>query len=92
MTFSIYFYVFLFLFVATHYNDFHCLLCLFIEKNSFFLQVVHGAQVHDEPQHIIRKRSIDHPIRILLYYDDSVYRYVFVLWQRLSQYKHSIIK
>lgn len=32
--------------------------------------------VHIEPVHIMKKRSIDHPLRILLYYDESVYRYV----------------
>lgn len=44
-----------------------------------YLQVVHGVEAHDEPHHIIRKRSLDHPIRILLYYDYSVYRYVGIL-------------
>ncbi|XP_063706190.1 leishmanolysin-like peptidase [Culicoides brevitarsis] len=35
-------------------------------------EVIHG--VHIEPAHIIKKRSIDQPLRILLYYDESVYR------------------
>lgn len=35
-------------------------------------EVIHG--VHIESAHIMRKRSIDHPLRILLYYDESVYR------------------
>lgn len=34
--------------------------------------VIHG--VHLESGHKIRKRSIDSPLRILLYYDESVYR------------------
>jgi hypothetical protein len=38
------------------------------------LQVIHD--VHIEPAHIVRKRSIDQPLRILLYYDESVYRFV----------------
>ena len=38
------------------------------------LQVIHD--VHIEPAHIVKKRSIDQPLRILLYYDDSVYRLV----------------
>uniref|UniRef100_T1GJ96 Uncharacterized protein n=1 Tax=Megaselia scalaris TaxID=36166 RepID=T1GJ96_MEGSC len=36
-------------------------------------QIIHG-EVHSEPAHIIRKRSIDQPLRILLFYDDSMYR------------------
>ncbi|XP_044740862.1 leishmanolysin-like peptidase isoform X2 [Chrysoperla carnea] len=35
-------------------------------------EVVHGAYI--DPPHVIRKRSIDQPLRILLWYDDSVYR------------------
>lgn len=35
-------------------------------------EVVHG--VHIEPQHIMKKRSADQPLRILLFYDVSVYR------------------
>lgn len=37
-------------------------------------QVVYGAHVHAEHPHMVYKRSIDHPVRILLYYDESVYR------------------
>lgn len=35
-------------------------------------QVVYG--VHVETAHVVHKRSIDTPVRILLYYDESVYR------------------
>ncbi|CAH0757706.1 unnamed protein product [Diatraea saccharalis] len=35
-------------------------------------QVVRG--VHIEPAHIVKKRSIDQPLRISIFYDDSVYR------------------
>lgn len=35
-------------------------------------EVIHGVQL--EPLHVIRKRSIDQPLRILLVYDESVYR------------------
>ncbi|XP_037292230.1 leishmanolysin-like peptidase isoform X2 [Manduca sexta] len=35
-------------------------------------QVVRG--VHIEPAHIVKKRSIDQPLRISIYYDHSVYR------------------
>lgn len=35
-------------------------------------QVIYG--VHVEPAHVVHKRSADTPIRILLYYDESVYR------------------
>lgn len=45
-------------------------LIVFIYFDSF--QVIHG--VHIEPAHIIKKRSISQPLRILLSYDDSVYR------------------
>jgi hypothetical protein len=38
------------------------------------LKVVHG--VHIEPEHEVKKRSISQPLRILLHYDDSVYRLV----------------
>lgn len=34
--------------------------------------MIHG--VYTEPEHIIRKRSINQPLRILLSYDESVYR------------------
>lgn len=37
------------------------------------LQVVRGVNL-GEPHHVIRKRAADQPLRILLYYDDSVYR------------------
>ncbi|XP_021940334.1 leishmanolysin-like peptidase [Zootermopsis nevadensis] len=32
------------------------------------------GDVHIEPAHVVKKRSIDQPLRILLYYDESVYR------------------
>ncbi|XP_026805367.1 leishmanolysin-like peptidase [Rhopalosiphum maidis] len=35
-------------------------------------EVIHG--VHIESPHIMRKRSVNQPLRILLYYDESVYR------------------
>ncbi|XP_069364252.1 leishmanolysin-like peptidase [Maniola hyperantus] len=35
-------------------------------------QVIRG--VHIEPAHIVRKRSIDQPLRISIFYDHSVYR------------------
>ncbi|XP_018900151.2 leishmanolysin-like peptidase [Bemisia tabaci] len=35
-------------------------------------EVIRG--VHLEPPHIMKKRSVDQPLRILLYYDESVYR------------------
>lgn len=35
-------------------------------------EMIHGVQL--EPLHVIRKRSIDQPLRILLVYDESVYR------------------
>ncbi|KAK7869707.1 hypothetical protein R5R35_011777 [Gryllus longicercus] len=35
-------------------------------------EVVHG--VHTGPAHVIRKRSPDQPLRVLLHYDESVYR------------------
>ncbi|RVE44486.1 hypothetical protein evm_010890 [Chilo suppressalis] len=36
------------------------------------IKVVRG--VHIEPAHIVKKRSIDQPLRISIFYDDSVYR------------------
>jgi hypothetical protein len=36
--------------------------------------------VHIEPPHVVKKRSIDQPLRILLYYDESVYRWVVFTW------------
>ncbi|XP_044018752.1 leishmanolysin-like peptidase isoform X2 [Aphidius gifuensis] len=60
------------------------ILCNVINVNSMFehqycshkhprpAEVVHG--VHIEPFHQVRKRSINQPLRILLSYDDSVYR------------------
>lgn len=38
----------------------------------YFFQVIHGVNI--EPAHIIKKRSISQPLRILLSYDESVYR------------------
>nr|XP_034194018.1 leishmanolysin-like peptidase [Osmia lignaria] len=35
-------------------------------------EVIHG--VHIEPVHEVKKRSINQPVRILLWYDESVYR------------------
>ncbi|CAH2083492.1 unnamed protein product [Euphydryas editha] len=35
-------------------------------------QVIRG--VHIEPPHIVKKRSIDQPLRISIFYDHSVYR------------------
>ncbi|XP_050546786.1 leishmanolysin-like peptidase [Daktulosphaira vitifoliae] len=50
---------------------------MFIQRHCSHLhpkpeEVIHG--VHIEPVHIMRKRSVDQPLRILLYYDESVYR------------------
>lgn len=36
------------------------------------LQIVHGAFI--EPHHVMKKRSIDQPLRIVLYYDESVHK------------------
>ncbi|KAI4458967.1 leishmanolysin-like peptidase [Holotrichia oblita] len=41
-------------------------------EHSKYHDVVHGAYI--EPVHIMKKRSIDQPLRILLWYDESVYR------------------
>lgn len=38
----------------------------------FIFQVLHD--VHIEPAHIMKKRSVNQSLRILLYYDESVYR------------------
>ncbi|XP_022901692.1 leishmanolysin-like peptidase [Onthophagus taurus] len=35
-------------------------------------QVLHGVYI--EPEHVMKKRSVDQPLRILLWYDHSVYR------------------
>lgn len=35
--------------------------------------MIHGVHL-GEPEHIIKKRSIDQPLRILMFYDESVYR------------------
>ncbi|XP_039281797.1 leishmanolysin-like peptidase isoform X2 [Nilaparvata lugens] len=35
-------------------------------------EVLHGVQL--EPHHVIMKRNADQPLRMLLYYDDSMYR------------------
>lgn len=43
----------------------------FLSQSSIF-QVIHGA--HIEPAHIIRKRSLDQPLRMTITYDESVYR------------------
>lgn len=37
--------------------------------------MIHGVHL-GEPEHIIKKRSIDQPLRILMFYDESVYRWV----------------
>lgn len=42
-----------------------------------FFQVIRG--VHLEDKHVIRKRSLDQPLRILLYYDESVFRWVTII-------------
>ncbi|PSN30626.1 Leishmanolysin-like peptidase, partial [Blattella germanica] len=42
------------------------------DENYDTKTVIHGVQ--GEPAHIVKKRSIDQPLRILLYYDESVYR------------------
>ncbi|PBC31857.1 Leishmanolysin peptidase [Apis cerana cerana] len=43
-----------------------------LERDTSLLGVIHG--VHIEPAHEVRKRSISQPVRILLSYDESVYR------------------
>nr|XP_032528100.1 uncharacterized protein LOC116778266 [Danaus plexippus plexippus] len=50
---------------------------MFIEHDIFLnllqhLVVVRG--VHIEPAHVVKKRSIDQPLRISIFYDHSVYR------------------
>ena len=37
-------------------------------------EVILGAMPESEPYHVIRKRSIDQPLRIVLHYDESVYQ------------------
>ncbi|KAK9497719.1 hypothetical protein O3M35_004387 [Rhynocoris fuscipes] len=51
-------------------------ICIFHNKHCQHIhpkldQVIHG--VHIEPHHIMKKRSIDQPLRIMLFYDESVY-------------------
>lgn len=57
---------------------YECIIYIYI-----LFQIVHG--VHIEPAHEVKKRSINQPLRILLFYDDSVYRQVFHL---LNLYAH----
>lgn len=47
-------------------------------KNNLF-QVVH---THVEPHHVIRKRAADQSLRILLYYDESVYRWAIYYYYK----------
>ncbi|CAB0040935.1 unnamed protein product, partial [Trichogramma brassicae] len=49
------------------------------------IHVVHG--VHVEPAHIVKKRSINQQLRILLHYDDSVYRLMNLTCSCGSSYK-----
>uniref|UniRef100_A0AAG5CW60 Leishmanolysin-like peptidase n=1 Tax=Anopheles atroparvus TaxID=41427 RepID=A0AAG5CW60_ANOAO len=53
--------------VATSGHDGHCK-----HQHPKAHEVIHGVQL--EPHHVIRKRSIDQPLRILIVYDESVYR------------------
>ncbi|KAF7400749.1 hypothetical protein HZH66_005933 [Vespula vulgaris] len=46
--------------------------CLRCERPRQTLAVIHG--VHIEPAHEVKKRSISQPLRILLSYDESVFR------------------
>jgi len=43
-----------------------------IKFHFLVFQVIHG--VHIEPAHEVKKRSISQPVRILLSYDESVFR------------------
>ncbi|XP_064083354.1 leishmanolysin-like peptidase [Macrobrachium nipponense] len=53
--------------------------CLFLTSAEHTCNHVHPKpdeviyNVHLEPAHVVRKRSVDQPLRISLYYDDSVY-------------------
>ncbi|GBP23407.1 hypothetical protein EVAR_22266_1 [Eumeta japonica] len=47
----------------------HRVLCI-----SDSAMVIRG--VHIEPSHVVRKRSIDQPLRISVFYDHSVYRHL----------------
>lgn len=54
-------------------------------KTSFYvlcMQVVHGVNI--EPAHEVKKRSINQQLRILLHYDDSVYRFVCIYFSSFS--------
>ncbi|KAJ8976087.1 hypothetical protein NQ317_011576, partial [Molorchus minor] len=43
-------------------------------SNHQALVLVLHTKIEPEPEHIVRKRSISQSLRILLYYDQSVYR------------------
>lgn len=72
--------------------DAYCFLKINI---CFFLtfQVIHG--VHIESPHIMRKRSVNQPLRILLYYDESVYRYIYIhmdIFIRIQFYRACLLQ
>ncbi|KAL2727784.1 leishmanolysin-like peptidase isoform X2 [Vespula maculifrons] len=48
------------------------LINIHINLKNFIENVIHG--VHIEPAHEVKKRSISQPLRILLSYDESVFR------------------
>lgn len=59
--------------IILNYKHLIEILFLLIEYDFiFYPQVIHG--VHIAPAHIIKKRSINQPLRILMVYDESVYR------------------
>lgn len=59
----------------------NCIMWKIFKKNNLF-QVVH---TYVEPHHVIRKRAADQSLRILLYYDESVYRWA------IYYYKHFLL-
>ena len=46
------------------------LICCIVLFDS--IQVIHGT--HLEPQHVMKRRSLDQQLRVKIYYDTSVYK------------------
>ncbi|KYM88875.1 hypothetical protein ALC53_02641, partial [Atta colombica] len=57
--------------------------CTIVNENNP-ISIIHD--VHIEPAHEVKKRSISQPVRILLSYDESVFRRASTIAIRLNKY------
>ena len=62
-------------------------------NSIIYLQVLPAIHLEDPSEvHVIKKRSLDQQLRIKLYYDESVYRFVTSLTKKMLKHLATLTK